>query len=66
MTKLEKAIRGTECCNHIGSEAYSGGCSRCPYRRADEERLPHACRTDLGKDVYELLNEKAIRISVKR
>lgn len=65
MTKLEKAIKGTECCNHIGREAHKGGCSRCPYRRTDEEFLPHACCTDLGKDVYELLNEKAIRISVR-
>lgn len=52
----EKAIRGIEACNHMGREAYRGGCTRCPYFNSTYE-IGKDCRQALDDDLYEILTQ---------
>lgn len=59
MADRDTAIRGIECCNHMGREQHRGGCSRCPYFNATET-IGKDCRQALDEDLYELLVEDAM------
>ena len=61
MTKLEKVIKGLDICS---SKGWCEGDSECPYWTEKEWKFDD-CK-QLLKDALELLNEKSIRISVKR
>jgi len=57
MADRDKVIRGLECCNHTGREAYRGGCSRCPYH--DPSNIED-CRARMDRDALELLVDDTI------
>ena len=65
MDKLEKVIKGLECCMSDGSECYEPSNGKCPYYKDDVSTS--ACTDDLFYDVYALLKaqeQKPISASI--